>query len=85
MSYDEYYNIDLEGKPVSKKNFETSLNKLEEIVESLEQGDLDLDQSIKKFEEGISLYKNCRELLSGAQKKISVLTESLKEEEYNEE
>jgi|TARA_Y100000748_G_scaffold294440_2_gene285093 exodeoxyribonuclease VII small subunit len=70
---------------VSKKNFETSLNKLEEIVESLEQGDLDLDQSIKKFEEGISLYKNCRELLSGAQKKISVLTESLKEEEYNEE
>ncbi|MAX65700.1 MAG: exodeoxyribonuclease VII small subunit [Bacteriovoracaceae bacterium] len=70
---------------MSKKNFETSLNKLEEIVESLEQGDLDLDQSIKKFEEGISLYKNCRELLSGAQKKISVLTESLKEEEYNEE
>ena len=70
---------------MSKKNFESSLVKLEALVGSLESGELSLDDSIKKFEEGISLYKGCRELLSEAEKKIAVLTDSLKEEAYQEE
>lgn len=70
---------------VSKKNFESSLLKLETVVSSLEGGELSLDESIKKFEEGIGLYKGCKELLGEAEKKISVLTDSLKEEEYFEE
>ncbi|MBT4791050.1 MAG: exodeoxyribonuclease VII small subunit [Halobacteriovoraceae bacterium] len=69
---------------MAKKNFEGSLEKLEQIVGSLEQGELSLDDSIKKFEEGINLYKNCKDLLSSAEKKISVLTDSLNEEEYQE-
>ena len=67
---------------MSKKNFETKLEKLEELVEKLESGELSLDDSIAQFEEGIKLYKSCKEILDSAEKKISILTDSLKEEEY---
>jgi exodeoxyribonuclease VII small subunit len=70
---------------MTKKNFEGSLQKLEDVVSSLEGGELSLDESIKKFEEGIKLYKGCKDLLGTAEKKISVLTDSLKEESYQEE
>ena len=70
---------------MAKKSFESSLEKLENVVGSLESGDLSLDESIKKFEEGIKLYKGCKELLSEAESKIQVLTDSLTEEEYEEE
>ncbi len=70
---------------MSKKGFEASLVNLEEVVNSLESGELSLDESIKKYEEGIKLYKSCKDLLASAEKKIAVLTDSLKEEEYTEE
>ena len=70
---------------MAKKDFESSLLKLEKIVEELEQGDAGLDANIKSFEEGIKLYKECRGYLANAEKKIQVLTDSLKEEEYKEE
>ncbi|MBD66821.1 MAG: exodeoxyribonuclease VII small subunit [Halobacteriovoraceae bacterium] len=70
---------------MAKKNFESTLNKLEEIVQKLEEGELSLDQSIKEFESGIDLYKECKTYLDKAEKKIQVLTDSLKEEEYKEE
>lgn len=66
-----------------KKNFESTLNKLEVIVSELEEGEVSLDQSIKKFEQGIELYNDCREFLSNAEKKIKVLTDSLKEIDYS--
>lgn len=69
---------------MSKKNFEGSLQKLEDVVSALEGGELSLDESIKKFEEGIKLYKGCKDLLGDAEKKISTLTDSLKEEPYQE-
>ena len=68
-----------------KKDFEASLVELEKIVQGLEQGDAGLDANIKNFEEGIKLYKECKGFLQNAEKKIQVLTESLKEEEYSEE
>ena len=70
---------------MSKKSFESSLESLEEVVHELEGGKLSLDDSLKKFEEGIKLYKGCKDLLSKAEKKITVLSESLKEEDYEEE
>jgi len=70
---------------MSKKTFEVSLTQLEDIVNSLEAGELTLDDSIKKYEEGIKLYRNCKDSLAKAEKKVSVLTESLKEEDYLEE
>ena len=70
---------------MSKKNFETSLEKLEELVGSLENGELSLDESIDQFENGIKLYKSCRDLLDKAEKKVNVLTDDLNEQEYNDQ
>lgn len=75
-------NDDNAGEKMSKKSLEDSLNKLEEIVGQLESGELGLDQSIKEFEKGIKLYKDCQTLLSSAEKKIKILTDSLNEENY---
>lgn len=68
----------------STKDFEKSLKQLEQIVRELESGDVDLDQSLKKFEQGIELYKKCRSTLESAEKKIKILSDSLKELEYKE-
>lgn len=65
-------------------NFEETMESLEKIVQELEAGDLNLDDSIKKFEEGIKLSKNANKYLEDAEKKITVLIkegEELKEEE----
>lgn len=72
------------GLPVSseKENFEDILNELESIVGNLEKGDLPLSKSIEMFEKGISMYNNCKDFLGEAESKIKILTESLKEEEY---
>ena len=64
-----------------KKNFEDSLKELESIVSKLESGDVSLELSLEQFEIGTKLYKECKEQLSVAEKKIAFLTESLKEEE----
>lgn len=59
---------------MSKNNFETSMNKLEKIVNDMESGDLSLDDTIKYFEKGTELSKECYSFLDGAEQKISKLT-----------
>lgn len=54
-------------------SFEENVEQLEKIVQELEKGDLNLDESIKKFEEGMNLSKKCNEILEEAEKKIRVL------------
>ena len=66
------------------KDFESSLKKLEQIVRELESGDVGLNESLSRFEEGITLYKQCRETLESAEKKIKILSDSLKEIDYKE-
>ncbi len=61
---------------MAEPKFEKDLEKLEHIVESLEEGGLSLDASLKKFEEGIQLAKRCEKALSSAEKKIEKLTRS---------
>ncbi len=58
---------------MAKANFEENINKLETIVADLEKGDLNLDDSVKKFEEGIKISKECNEMLEEAEKKITIL------------
>lgn len=64
-----------------KKSFEDSLKELESIVSKLESGELPLEKSLEEFELGTRLYKECKDQLSIAEKKIALLTDSLKEEE----
>lgn len=73
---------------MSKENFEESMKKLENIVVELEDGKLNLDESIKKFEEGMETAKQCNRILEDAEKKITILLEKdgeLKEEEFDAE
>ncbi len=63
----------------TKMNFETALERLEEINKLLESGQLSLDDSLKLFEEGSKLSKVCYEKLNNAQKKIDSLKEGNEE------
>ena len=62
-------------KKNEKEKFEDSMSRLEKIAAELESGDLDLDSSVKKFEEGMELSKKCNEELQNAEKKITMLIE----------
>lgn len=64
-------------------NFEESMEKLEKIASDLEKGDLNLEESLSKFEEGMKLSKQCNEMIENAEKKITILLQ--KEGEINEE
>lgn len=68
-----------------KKSFEENLEELEKIVTDLEKGELNLDESVKRFEEGISISKECNEMLEDAEKKITILLKNgdeVKEEDF---
>ena len=58
---------------MAESNFEKDLEKLEKIVEELDEGGLTLDQSLKRFEEGIKLSRRCDKALSAAEKRIEIL------------
>ncbi len=55
-------------------DFEKSLKQLETLVDKLEQGDLSLEDSLKKFEQGVKLTRECQQALQNAEQKISVLS-----------
>ena len=65
---------------MSKKNFESAMNRLEEIAAALEDGDLSLDESLNLFEEGIELARFCAGKLTDAEKKLKLLVK--KDEGY---
>lgn len=69
-------------------NFEQAMSKLEEIAIELEKGELSLDESVSKFEEGMKLSKQCSDLLENAEKRIAILLkdgEKIKEENFVQE
>jgi exodeoxyribonuclease VII small subunit len=66
-----------EGKKEEK--FEESLERLQEMVRALESGDCSLEDSIKKFEEGMALARACQERLTQAEQKIEILLKAGKE------
>jgi exodeoxyribonuclease VII small subunit len=58
---------------MAKKNFETALARLEQIAGELEQGDLTLESSLKKFDEGMKLVQLCNQKLEESQQQIDIL------------
>ena len=58
---------------MKEMNFEESMQKLEQITKELESGELDLNSSMEKFEEGMKISKKCNEILENAEKKITIL------------
>lgn len=67
---------------MAQKNqtFESSLGELEKIVRKLEDGDLSLEESLKLFEDGVKLSRECQERLNQAERRIEIL---LKDEKGN--
>ena len=61
---------------MAESKFEKDLERLESIVQALEEGELFLDDSLKRFEEGIKLARRCEKALSEAEKKIEILTKN---------
>ena len=77
-----------------KKNasfdFEQALEQLEELVTAMEEGDLSLEESLKSFEKGVKLTRECQTALKEAEQKVQVLlddsgsTEALESEELDD-
>jgi len=57
----------------SVPNFEVSLQRLEQIVDELEKGNVPLEQALKLFEEGLKLSSSCRKELEEAEGKVEIL------------
>ena len=73
---------------MEEKNFEKSMQDLENIVTELEKGELNLEESVKKFEQGINISKKCNDILEKAEKKITILLrqdDEIKEENFEAE
>lgn len=60
---------------MAKKTFESALSRLEEITRELEDGELSLENSLKKFDEGIKLADFCNQKLTEAKAKVEILLE----------
>ena len=58
---------------MAEKKFEKAMERLEGIVESLEKGDLPLEDSLKIFEEGMELVNFCSRKLEEAEQKVTLL------------
>ena len=65
---------------MSEKTFEEMMGSLEKISNELENGDLTLDKSMSKFEEGMKLSKKCSEILDNAEKKTKILINDSEED-----
>ena len=62
-------------KKTNAINFEKTFAELEELVEKMEDGDLSLEESLKYFERGMLLTKNCQQALNKAEQKVRILLE----------
>ncbi|WHZ28056.1 MAG: Exodeoxyribonuclease VII small subunit [Nitrospira sp.] len=71
----DFFSILLKEIVVAGVKFEQAMARLEAIVGELEKGDLPLDESLKIFEEGIRLSKNCLRVLEEAERKVEVLVQ----------
>lgn len=74
------------SKKEENKTFEELMQSLESIVQELEKGDLNLDDSVAKFEEGMKISKECNQILESSEKRISILLENdgeISEEDFN--
>ena len=69
-----------------KSDFEENMKQLEAIVQKMEEGELNLEESIEQFEAGMEISKKCSKILEEAEQKITVLIEnkdgSLEEEKF---
>ncbi|MGD0337688.1 MAG: exodeoxyribonuclease VII small subunit [Bacteroidota bacterium] len=69
--------LPIENSAASGRTLEQDLQRLEQIVDALEQGEIPLEQAMKMYEEGIALSKACMEKLQEAELKIRTLSKDI--------
>lgn len=62
-----------EASPVA--NFETSLDSLEQLVEKMELGEMNLEESLAAYERGVGLYRHCQVALEQAELRVRLLSD----------
>ena len=60
---------------ISKLNFEQAIERLNEIVDKIEGGQIALESSLEQYEKGMALIKHCRGILQNAEKRIEKISE----------
>ena len=71
----------MSAKKQADFNFEGALEQLEELVASMEDGELSLEDSLKAFEKGIKLTRECQTALKNAEQKVQILLDESGEPE----
>ena len=66
----------------NKFDFNKGLAELEMIINKMESGDLSLEDSLKYFEKGVKLHRQCHGALTDAEQRVNMLNE---EDNYSEE
>lgn len=62
-------------KSKTSADFKSNLDRLSHIVETLEKGDLSLEESLNQFGQGIQLLKSCKSILTTTEQKVQILLE----------
>ena len=74
------------SKEKNEIDFEESMEKLEKLAKELESDKLSLNDSVKKFEEGMKISQDCKKVLDEAEKKITILIDDTEKDlEVDEE
>lgn len=60
---------------ISKLTFEQAIGQLKGIVDSIEQGEIPLQDSLEQYEKGMALIKHCREILQKAEQRIEKISQ----------
>ena len=66
------------------EHFEDALQELESLVENLERGELSLEESLRQFERGIQLARQCQQSLAQAEQRVQVLMEQAGEQQLQD-
>lgn len=63
-------------KKSTSYDFEKALSDLEQLVDQMERGEFSLEESLKAFERGIALTRECQQQLAAAEQKVQVLLQN---------
>jgi len=67
-----------------KENIETLMKQIENIIDKLEAGEIDLDESIKQYENGMLMIEKCKKILKESKLKVEILKKKTKAGEEDE-
>jgi exodeoxyribonuclease VII small subunit len=63
-------------RKIKAPDLESSIAEINKLIEQMEQGELSLEQSLEKFERGITLIKHCQKVLAEAEQKVQILIQN---------